>query len=156
MFSNDIISWSVESGEIASTNPEAIIERIRLNNLRESTVTVVLVGAQTWRRRYVDWEIQASLRHTSFSGRSGLLGILLPTYPGFLKNEYYPHTIPPRLYDNLVPHQPQAPTYASIIRWSEDPEVVRKWIHYVFEAREKILPVNSRPMLTGNLGADHW
>ena len=65
-------------------------------------MTVVLIGAETWKRKHVDWEIGASIRETEHNPRSGLLGILLPTYPRphGEPNNYFPNTIPPRLYDN--------------------------------------------------------
>ncbi len=154
-FSNDIVSWSVEHGDIVSNNGESIMEQIRLKYLKESTVTVVLIGKRTWQRMYVDWEIQASLRHTDFSSRSGLLGILLPSYPGYARNEYNLRTIPPRLADNLVSDKSDLPAYANIIKWSDDIESVKGFIHKSYENR-RLTPNNSRPMLTGNLSGDSW
>ena len=77
-----MISESVEIGDIdPNLNTETIRQKIRDEYLRDSTVTVVLVGAHTWQRKFVDWEIGSSIRQTQYSSRSGLLGILLPTYP---------------------------------------------------------------------------
>ena len=52
---------------------------IRELYLKDSTVTIVLIGKCTWARRYVDWEIQASLRHGKTVMVNGLLGIVLPS-----------------------------------------------------------------------------
>ncbi len=81
---------------------ERIRQSIRDKYLRNSTVTVVLVGANTWQQKSVDWEISSSLRQTEYNTRSGLLGILLPTYPNPPGKHYDPHTVPPRLYDNIA------------------------------------------------------
>ena len=88
-----IVSQSVQIGDIdQNLKTDTIRQKIRDEYLRDSTVTVVLIGAETWKRKHVDWEIGASIRQTQYSSRSGLLGILLPTYPIYPK--YYPYTIP--------------------------------------------------------------
>lgn len=61
---------------IDSTNPEYVMSRIREKYLGDSTVTIVLIGKCTHGRRYVDWEIKASLRQGAYTP-NGLLGILL-------------------------------------------------------------------------------
>ena len=74
-------SRSVNIGAIPNGLPlDEISRRIRDNYLSDSTVTVVLIGKDTWRRKHVDWEIAATVRDTDANPRSGLLGILLPTY----------------------------------------------------------------------------
>ena len=68
---NIIVSKSVQIGDIdPNLKVDTIRQKIRDEYLRDSTVTVVLVGAETWKRKHVDWEIGASIRC------SGLLGIL--------------------------------------------------------------------------------
>ena len=47
---------------INSTNTDYVMAKIRERFLSDSTVTIVLLGRCTWARRYVDWEIQSSLR----------------------------------------------------------------------------------------------
>ena len=130
-----MVSESVEIGDIDDTNlsTERIHQIIRDEYLRDSTVTVVLVGEHTWQRKFVDWEIGSSIRQTKHSSRSGLLGIILPTYPRPLEKpeNYYIHTIPPRLHDNIECE------YAKIYGWNDDPEVVQSWIHDAFNRRTK-------------------
>lgn len=68
---------------IDSDDPEYVMRKIRERYLKDSTVTIVLIGRCTWTRRYVDWEIQASLRHGAKRDGSvvipnGLIGIKLP------------------------------------------------------------------------------
>ena len=77
-------SRSVRIGDLPNgLNLDEINRRIRDNYLRDASVTVVLVGKDTWRRKHVDWEIAATLRDTDANSRSGLLGILLPSHPCF-------------------------------------------------------------------------
>jgi hypothetical protein len=66
---------------INSNDTQYVMRRIREMFLGDSTVTLVLIGKCTWARRYVDWEIQASLRSGDTVTPNGLLGIKLPTYP---------------------------------------------------------------------------
>lgn len=64
---------------INSNDTVYVMRRIRELYLKSSTVTIVLIGRCTWARRYVDWEIQASLRHGDVVTPNGLLGIVLPS-----------------------------------------------------------------------------
>ena len=97
-----VVSRSVQIGDIDPNNKVETIRRlIRDNYLRDSTVTVVLVGRETWKRKHVDWEISSSIRKTASNARSGLLGILLPSHANFGDKTYDPHIIPPRLHDNI-------------------------------------------------------
>ena len=54
---------SVDSGDIDDElDDEAIREKIRDEYLQDSSVTIVLVGTETRRRKHVDWEIYSSMR----------------------------------------------------------------------------------------------
>ena len=64
---------------IDSTNTDYVMRRIRELYLQDSTVTILLIGKCTWARRYVDWEIQSSLRHGEYTIPNGLVGIVLPS-----------------------------------------------------------------------------
>lgn len=65
---------------VDSTNTDYVMRRIREDYIKDSTVTLVLAGRCTWARRYVDWEIQASLRQPTNGLPNGLLGIKLPSF----------------------------------------------------------------------------
>lgn len=65
---------------IDSTDTDYVMRRIREVYVRDSSVTLVMIGRCTWARRYVDWEIQASLRHSDQTLPNGLLGVKLPSY----------------------------------------------------------------------------
>lgn len=62
---------------VQSDDAEYVMRKIRERYLSDSTVTIVLIGQHTWSRRYVDWEIQASLRHGLNLLPNGLIGIRL-------------------------------------------------------------------------------
>lgn len=90
---------------IDSSNHDYIMRRIREVHLHGSSCTVVLCGQNTWRRKYVDWEISASL-----SQQMGLVGVWLPTLPLSPNNG----TIKPaRLQDNIDSG------YAVWVSWSD-------------------------------------
>ena len=98
--SGNIINKSVMPGEYNSDNSDQYIKRlIREDKVSDSSVVVVLIGPNTWKRKHVDWEISAGL-NPSVNGNSGLIGILLPTYPmiGTKPRTAY---IPGRILDNL-------------------------------------------------------
>ena len=72
------------SGDIInSTDPDYIMRKIREKYLRDTSVTIVMIGKKTWGRKYVDWEIAASLRNTKTVSASGLLAITLPSAAGY-------------------------------------------------------------------------
>lgn len=72
---------SVDDGDIPEEwTPEQIRREIRDEYLRDSTVTIVLVGAETRRRKHVDWEIHSSMYDGSVNRRSGIVVIPLPGF----------------------------------------------------------------------------
>ena len=73
------IDKSVDTGDISDDlNDEQIRRLIRDNYLRDSTVTIILVGQETKRRKHVDWEIYSSMYDGSVNARSGIVVINLP------------------------------------------------------------------------------
>ncbi len=154
MFANHydiMLSKSVQIGDInPSLGTDRIRQIVRDNYLHDSTVTVVLIGTQTWQRKHVDWEIGSSIRDTRNNSRSGLLGILLPTHPSWSTGKYNKYTIPPRLSDNIDCK------YAKIYNWSEDPAVVKSWIHEAFNRRKTETPDNSYQSFVNNRSGSRW
>lgn len=145
------ISKSVQIGDISPyLQTETIRQKIRDEYLRDSTVTVVLIGSATWQRKHVDWEISSSIRNTEKNPRSGLLGILLPTYQYPKPNHYNPYTIPPRLYDNIQCG------FAKIYNWDNNPQNVQNWVNEAFNRRTKMEPDNSYPSFVNNKAAERW
>ena len=149
-----IVSKSVQIGDINEYLPaERIRQKIRDEYLRDTTVTVVLIGSETWKRKHVDWEIAASIRQTEYNSRSGLIGILLPSYHdyyGLNYGEYNKNTIPPRLSDNIDCG------FAKIYNWTDNPNDVQNWIHEAFNRRKKISPDNSFTSFINNRSGNNW
>ena len=148
-----IVPWDVEIGDIdPNLKADTIRRKIRDEYLRDSTVTVVLIGSQTWQRRHVDWEIYSSLRDTNSNPRSGLVGILLPTYPDFSNPKINIHTLPPRFNDNWQNG------FAKLYRWSNNAVEVERWIHEAFLNRDnpKILPNLQRELFVNNRTGNQW
>jgi len=67
----------MEEDIIDSDNTDYVMRRIRELYLQDSTVTLVLIGRCTWARRFVDWEVQASLRQPKDGYPNGLLAVQL-------------------------------------------------------------------------------
>ena len=135
MMGDNFVDKSVDLGDIIDNNlpTEAVLQRIREEHISQVSVTIVLIGRCTWQRKYVDWEIGASLRDTSANPRCGLLGILLPNHPDCGNRSYSPRLIPPRLADNCW----DSDTFARIYDWTEESLTVRGWIHQAFLRRKR-------------------
>ena len=114
---------------------------IRDEYLKDTTVTVVLIGEQTWQRKHVDWEIGATLRDTEANSRGGILGILLPDHTDYGKAGKHPRRLPPRLVDNLFGKDP----YAMLYDWPKpfDQCDVANWIERAHCRRDGGDPINT-------------
>jgi len=146
-----IVPWDVEIGDIdPNLKTDTIRRKIRDEYLRDSTVTVVLIGSQTWQRKHVDWEISSSIRDTQNNSRSGLLGIFLPSYPLTHENKYNQFTIPPRLHKNVECG------FAKVYNWSTNPDMIRNWIDEAFERRHNATPDNSYSLFVNNRTGNQW
>ena len=146
LMGSGIVDKSVRVDDIDDDNLhiDTIRQNIRDNFVAPASVTVVLIGRCTWRRKHVDWEIAASLMQTEKNHRCGLLGILLPDHPNFGERTYNKHLIPPRLADNCSGRD----AFASIYDWPRpwDANAVRDWIDKAFTRRRRTpYPNNSRP-----------
>ena len=111
---------------IESPDPDYVMRRIREKHIGVASVTIVLVGSCTHSRRYVDWEIKASLQQGKDRLPNGLLTIQLLSCP----NGAY---LPPRLERNLRANDYQG--YARYYRYPRTPAELRRWIDEAFQAR---------------------
>ena len=171
------IDESVDTGGISDNLPdERIREKIRDEYLRDSTVTIVLVGTETKRRKHVDWEIYSSMYDGPVNKKSGVLVLTLPTisdrnsftvahegeksvvYPDVRKwtsvntrSEYerrYP-SLPDRLIDNLL--KPEAKI--SVTPWNRienNPQKLKFLVDAAFEDRARCEYDLSQPMRRQN------
>ncbi len=72
------IDRSVDTGDIdENLPPEKIREKIRDEYLRDSTVTIVLLGKETMKRKHVDWELYSSMIDGTINKKSGILIVCL-------------------------------------------------------------------------------
>lgn len=74
------IDQSVDTGDVDPDLPdESIRQIIRDDYLRDSTVTILLVGIETARRKHIDWEVYSSMYNGLRNKKSGILVINLPS-----------------------------------------------------------------------------
>ena len=168
------IDRSVDTGDISDgLSDEYIRELIRDEYLRDSTITIVLVGTETRRRKHVDWEIYSSMYDGRVNKKSGILVIMLPTtdygslhvshgqsekalYPDITswtsvesRGEYerrYPY-MPDRIIDNLV----KLDSKISVTSWSRiNPTRLRFLVDATFQSRSYREYDLSRPMRRAN------
>ena len=169
------IDKSVDTGDIDdSLSDPRIRTLIRDNYLRDSTVTILLVGFETARRKHVDWEIYSSMFDGKINKKSGILVVNLPEtseswhapHDGE-KKRIYPDTtqwmsvttraqyrrrypkMPDRIIDNLVAKG----VVISVTPWErvyDDPERLRWLIDAAFRDRAKCSYDLSRPMRRRN------
>ena len=133
------IDKSVEIGDIDEDNSDETIRQIiRDDYLKDSTVTIVLVGTETKNRKHIDWEIWSSMYDGQKNKKSGILVIQLPSVAstyyhvghGMDEKSLYPTQnwvsvssaeydrrypfVPPRIMDSIKKNVP-----ISIIRWED-------------------------------------
>jgi hypothetical protein len=85
------------------------------------TVLIVLLGAQTYARKIVDWEIAAALE-TKPTRASGVIGLRLPTHGDFGKSTVNPARIPKRLAENVKSG------YCAVHDWTETETQLQGWV----------------------------
>jgi hypothetical protein len=110
---------------IDSADVAYIRQTIKQKYLRDSTVTLVAISACTWARKFVDWEIDSSLR--SDPTPNGLLAVQLPSVA-----ETTPE-LPERLRVNLAPGD--EPSYSDYYVPPASHDALREWIETAFNAR---------------------
>lgn len=98
-----VIDNSLDRG-IDSDNAQYVMQRIRDKHIAGTSCTVVLIGAQTHQRKYVDWEIKATL-----DKQHGLVGIMLPTHQKINDGKII---VPDRFHRNVCT------SYASYEHWN--------------------------------------
>jgi len=90
----DMIDKSLNT-PIDSDDEDYILRKIREDYLSDSTVTIHLIGSRSaealgWdEQRFIKRELQASLYNGANSGRSGILGVVLPDVNGAIYKGSY-------------------------------------------------------------------
>lgn len=144
------IDSDVDNGADVNAAADAIRQKIRDEILQDSVVTVVLVGKDTWKKKHIDLEIEASISQTESNPRSGLLGILLPTHSDLENNQYSYDTIPPRLHKNIQNG------FAKMYPFDINLLVIHNSVHEAFERTKSVVPDNSYPLFTEDLSGENW
>jgi hypothetical protein len=139
----DVIYDNSIERQIDSDNVDYVIQRIRDDFISGSSCTIVLCGRETPWRKYVDWEIKATL-----DKQHGLIGVNLP--PNVI-NASGNFTVPDRLYDNIQSG------YALWTTWAQLVNSVQNLTSIIEAAigKPRDLIVNNRPMMTRN-GTPPW
>lgn len=131
-YTYDVITDNSLERKIDSEDGEYVMRRIRENYITGSSCTIVLVGKDTYARKYVDWEIKATL-----DASHGLIGVRLPTALVTPQNTV---TVPGRLHDNVQSG------YALWLPWTDimaSAQACQSYIE-VANARDKRLILNTR------------
>lgn len=77
---NIFIDGSVDMGEIPDDwTSQQIREYIRDEHLKDTSVTILLVGTETKNRKHIDWELFSSMYDGKKNKKSGILVINLPS-----------------------------------------------------------------------------
>ncbi len=123
--------FSIQTARTAAVEPEDsqqyIQGLIQGGHIMDGTVLVVLLGARTYARRIVDWEIAAALE-TKPVRASGVLGIRLPTHPDFGKPTIAPSHVPARLAENVKSG------FCAVRDWTEAPAQLHAWVNDAMRA----------------------
>ncbi len=119
---------------VDSDDPDYVMQRIREKYIGGTSCTLVLCGQDTSWRKYVDWEIKATL-----DKEHGLIGVNLPTSR---RNQLGHTLVPGRLHDNIESGYSLWVTWANLI---VSPAALKSYIEGAI-ARPKSLINNARPM----------
>lgn len=146
-FRDLIVSKSVQKDDIDSDNSDQYIKQlIQKGYLSDTTVLVVLIGANTKCRMHIDWEISGALNLKVGEKYSGLLGLILPNHPDYGSGKATYDLMPARLADNFKSG------YAVIRDWTEDRVTMQSYIEEAFTNRssKENERINSRIQMTKN------
>lgn len=120
---------------INSGDSDYVMRRIRDEKIAGTSCTVVLIGKCTWARRYVDWEIAATLRNFTDSARGGLIGVQLPSAAdhGWL-------TLPPRLQLNIASSDGVDSGYSRFYGPAPSDDTIAQWVDQAVDRRNTMEP----------------
>ena len=134
----DVIEDNSVDRLIDSDDADYVIRKIREDFITGTSCTVVLCCAETPNRKFVDWEIKATL-----DKQHALIGINLPTNPPNADGSFQ---VPLRYFDNYKTG------YALWTHWNE---VIKDLTHFTWllqqaRQREAWRIINSRELKTRN------
>lgn len=170
------LDGSVDTGDIdEDLSDERIREIIRDEYLATTTVTIVLIGLETKRRKHVDWEIYSSMFDGVKNKKSGILVVNLPTIncTNFTavhekeKEVMYPHVTEwtsitdrteyerryPYMTDRLIDNLLKKEAKISVVNWNtfiSDVNKMKFIIDATFNEKDTCVYDLGRPMRRAN------
>ena len=162
------IDKSVDTGGIREDLPDDKIRtKIRDEYLKDSTVTILLVGTETKNRKHVDWELYSSMYNGAVNKQSGILCIHLPGTFNEQDNGIFEHPdtnhrnhvsskeeakgrypyMPERIIDNII-----HPAKVFVANWEQinNPTLLSNLIERAHSVKEKYEYDLSREMRKAN------
>jgi hypothetical protein len=134
----DIITDTSVERLIDSDDKDYQQQVIRDQHITGSSVTIVLCGAESWKRRWIDWEI-----HMTLNKEHALLGVALPTA---VKGNRGGVIVPDRLHANIQSG------YAHWIDWTENPQTMKAAIDAARAKAQQTANIrNSEPRMQRSL-----
>jgi hypothetical protein len=135
---NEVFRDQSLDDEVDSEDLEYVNRVIREDYINGSSITIVLCGAETWKRRFIDWEIASTLHY-----EHALLGILIPGTQIRSDGKY---AVPDRLYDNIQSG------YAGFANWPSSATELKTQIESAMnQSIPKVLIRNEQPKMRRNL-----
>ncbi len=132
---------------VKNSDKHEVIHRLREQYLKDSAVTLVLLGKCTFAKRAVDLELMASLHggrddmaDAADRGRlpNGIVAVMLKSYE---QNGF-----PDRLNENLVVDERELP-YAVVIPYPDSKDALAEAVQEALERRRSQVPANTPTML---------
>lgn len=120
---------------INSGDSDYVMRRIREDMIAGTSCTVILIGKCTWARRYIDWEIAATLRDFTDSARGGLIGVQLPSAA-----DHGWATLPPRLALNIANEGGTETGYARFYAPAPSNDTIARWVDEAAVRRDETEP----------------
>lgn len=121
---------------INSNDSDYVMRQIREKAIAGTSCTIVLIGKCTWARRYIDWEIAATLRNFDDSARGGLIGVQLPS-----AHEHGWSRLPPRLDMNISSRDGVDTGYARVYPPAPSNGTIADWVVAAVARRDTLEPV---------------
>ena len=121
---------------VDSNDADYVIGRIRRKYIAGTSCTVVLIGKCTWARRYIDWEIAATLRNNKDDPRGGLIAVQLGSAA---ENGWA--TLPPRLQRNVIRENGKDIGYSRFYGPAPSDGTLATWVEDAIKRRDTMEPV---------------
>ncbi len=131
---------------INSGDSDYVMRQIREKQIAGTSCTVVLIGKCTWSRRFVDWEIAATLRNNADDPRGGLIAVQLPE--SFVNGWA---TLPDRLRMNITSEDGSDTGYARFYAPAPSDDSIAQWVEDAVARRDTMEPAAES---TSNLAAN--